>query len=128
MSGILLTFIFMKLVSLYTMALLYVAAGIYHFVKPQGYVKIMPPWLPGPLALVYFSGACEILLGVLLFPENTRSMAAWGIMALLVAVFPANVQMMLNYFHYNNPLKWFTVARLPLQLLLIWWAWQYRLN
>jgi uncharacterized membrane protein len=115
----------MKLWMLYAMALLYIAAGIYHFVRPQGYVKIMPPGLPWPLALVYISGVCEILLGALLFPENTRSIAAWGIIALLVAVFPANIQMTINYFHYNNAMKWFTVARLPLQFILIWWAWLY---
>ncbi len=115
----------MKLVALYTMAILYVAAGMYHFIKPQGYVKIMPPWLPWHLQLVYISGVAEIVLGALLFPVATRSLAAWGIIALLIAVFPANIQMTLNYFHYNNPAKWLTVARLPVQLLLIWWAWVY---
>ncbi|MEP6748507.1 MAG: DoxX family protein [Bacteroidota bacterium] len=115
----------MKVLTVYIMGLLYIAAGVWHFMRPQGYIRIVPPWLPSPLMLVYISGACEILLGVLLFPEYTRSIAAWGIIALLIAVFPANIQMTINYFHYNNPMKWLTVVRLPLQLVIIWWAWQY---
>jgi uncharacterized membrane protein len=118
----------MKLVLLYIMGLLYIAAGTLHFVKSKMYVRIMPPWIGWQLQLVYISGACEILLGLLLFPESTRSFAAWGIIALLIAVFPANIQMTINYFHYNNPIKWLTVVRLPLQLLLIWWAWLYTKN
>ena len=112
----------MKFAAVYIMGILYVAAGAWHFVKPQGYVSIMPPWLPAHLPLVYISGLCEITLGCLLLADSTRTFAAWGIIALLIAVFPANIQMTINYFHYNNPMKWLTVARLPLQLLLIWWA------
>jgi uncharacterized membrane protein len=115
----------MKQVSLYIMSLLYLAAGIYHFVNPRMYIKIMPAWLPLHLQLVYASGAAEILLGILLIPESTRVLAAWGIIALLVAVFPANVQMMLNYFRTANPARWIMLARLPLQGVLIWWAWLY---
>lgn len=115
----------MKLIGLYIMSLLYTAAGIYHFVKPRMYVKIMPAWLPAHLQLVYISGLAEILLGLLLLPAGTRSFAAWGIIALLIAVFPANIQMMLNYYHKNLPGFWITLARLPLQAALIWWAWGY---
>ena len=107
------------------MALLYIAAGMYHFMRPQGYLKIMPPWLPWPLALVYISGIAEVILGTLMLPASTRPVAAWGIIALLIAVFPANIQMTVNYFHYHNPMRWMTVARLPLQFLMIWWAWVY---
>ncbi len=109
------------------MAMLYILAGVFHFVKPKSYVRIMPHWITASwhLQLVYISGAIEILLGVLLIPESTRAISAWGIIALLIAVFPANIQMMINYFHYNNSMKWFTVLRLPLQLLLIFWAWTY---
>ncbi|GAC1570283.1 MAG: DoxX family protein [Chitinophagaceae bacterium] len=107
------------------MGVLYIAAGIYHFVRPYSYVKIMPPWLPWQVQLVYISGLCEILLGLLLFPGSTRSIAAWGTIDLLIAVFPANIQMMLNYYHRHLPGLWITIARLPLQGVLIWWAWQY---
>ena len=107
------------------MACLYIAAGIYHFICPKFYTRIMPRWLPMHLQLVYISGAFEIILGLLLFPIATRVVAAWGIIALLIAVFPANIQMMLNYRRRHNPYLWITILRLPLQLLLIWWAWQY---
>ena len=117
----------MKSVGLYLMSVFYIAAGIYHFIKPKGYVRIMPLIIPASwhLQLVYISGACEILLGLLLIPESTRVVAAWAIIALLIVVFPANIQMMINYFHYNNPYKWLIVVRLPLQGLLIYWAWNF---
>lgn len=68
-------------------------AGILHFVKPENYLRIMPPALPFPLALVLISGVAESALGIaLLFPRH-RTRAAWGVIALLIAVFPANVYM-----------------------------------
>jgi uncharacterized membrane protein len=115
----------MKQIALYIMSLLYTAAGIYHFVKPRMYMHIMPAWLPAHLQLVYISGAAEIVLGLLLIPAATRALAAWGIILLLVAVFPANIQMMLYYYKTGHPMRWVTVARLPLQAVLIWWAWLY---
>ncbi|MEO6316475.1 MAG: DoxX family protein [Chitinophagaceae bacterium] len=115
----------MKIVPVYIMAILYIAAGAMHFLKSKGYERIMPPWLPWPLLLVYITGAAEILLGILLLPASSRMLAAWGIIVLLILVFPANVQMMMNYFNYNKPTKWLMVLRLPLQLVLIWWAWLY---
>jgi uncharacterized membrane protein len=110
------------------MGALYVAAGINHFAIPTFYKKIMPPWLPYHLPLIYISGAAEIILGLLLLPASTRKLAAWGIIVLLVAVFPANVQMMLNYRHQQNPYLWIAILRLPIQLLLIRWAYQFIRN
>jgi uncharacterized membrane protein len=115
----------MKLIFLYTMAVLYIAAGISHFVNQRFYKKIMPPWLPWHKELVYISGVLEIILGLLLFPESTRVIASWAIIGLLVSVFPANIQMMLNYRRKQHPYFWLTVLRLPLQLVLIYWAWQF---
>jgi uncharacterized membrane protein len=115
----------MKEIPLYGMAVFYIAAGIYHFVQPTFYRRMMPSWLPWHLPLVYISGVCEILLGIFLFPELTRKSAAWGIIILLVAIFPANIQMMLNFRRKKNPYLWITILRLPLQLVLIWWAWHY---
>lgn len=103
----------------------YVGAGINHFIHPQPYIQIMPAFLPYPDILVYVSGAFEIILGLLLIPLKTRKLAAWGIIILLVAVFPANVQMMINYRQENNPKLWIAVLRLPLQLLFIYWAYLY---
>lgn len=107
------------------MAAAYIAAGINHFVHPQTYRAIMPPWLPAHSALVFASGAMEVLLGILLIPKITRRFAAWGVIVLLLAVFPANIQMFLNFWNEEHPLIWLAVLRLPLQLLLIWWACQY---
>lgn len=107
------------------MALFYTIAGINHFLHTPLYMQIMPPWLPNPLLLVYLSGICETLFGLLLIPKATRRAAAWLITALLIAIFPANIQMTLNYGHAHNPLLWVTILRLPVQLLLIGWAWIY---
>ena len=107
------------------MVVFYVAAGINHFVRPRFYISIMPARLPYHKELVYISGACEIVFAVLLLFPATRRLAAWLIIGLLIAIFPANVQMMLNYWHQHNPLLWITIARLPLQILLIWWAYGF---
>jgi uncharacterized membrane protein len=115
----------MKGVLFFSMVLFYLAAGSWHFIHPQFYIKIMPPWLPQPLQLVYISGACEIVLALLLIPRLTRTTAAWGIIVLLFAVFPANIQMMLNYYRADDPFLWAAILRLPLQLVLIRWAWEY---
>lgn len=107
------------------MALLYIAAGINHFVNTNMYVSIMPPWLPQTMMLVYVSGVFEILFGLLLIPSSTRTFAAWGIILLLIAVFPANIQMSVNYYRSQHPYFWLTILRLPLQFVLIWWAYLY---
>jgi uncharacterized membrane protein len=115
----------LKTLSLYLMAVLYFLAGINHFIHPGPYIKIMPPWLPFHRELVLVIGALEIGLAMLLLPSFSRKLAAWGIILLLFAVFPANVQMSVNYYKENNPQWWITLLRLPLQLLLIWWAYTF---
>jgi len=107
------------------MAAVYVVAGINHFVHPEMYRKIMPSWLPAQNILVVISGFAEILLGLLLLVPYTRRFAAIGIIILLLAVFPANVQMLINYWKEDHPMLWLAVLRLPLQGFLIWWAYQY---
>lgn len=107
------------------MALLYALAGINHFVHPESYVAIMPQWLSPHRLLVLVSGMLELLLACLLVVPATRRLAAWGLIGLLIAVFPANIQMMLNYKTENHPLLWLAVLRLPLQFFLIGWAYQY---
>lgn len=109
----------------YLMGLFYTGAGLNHFLNPRTYLSIMPPWLPAPVSLVYFSGIAEIVLGLLLLPVKTRRGAAWGIIILLVLVFPANIQMTINAANNHHPRLWIAIARLPVQLLLIWWAWLY---
>ncbi|RIV27060.1 DoxX family protein [Fibrisoma montanum] len=114
----------MQSLSLYLMAFVYVAAGVNHFIRPKLYMAIMPPYLPAHSELVMLSGVAEVVLGIgLLFPA-TRSVSAWGLILLLVAVFPANVYMATSGRFRKLP-RWLLWARLPLQGLLIWWAWQY---
>jgi uncharacterized membrane protein len=109
--------------SRYALVLLFVMAGIWHFVHPATYLAIMPTQLPQPLALVYVSGVFEILGGLgLLFPR-TRRLAGWGLLVLLVAVFPANIYMALIHEKLGIP-GWVAWGRLPLQLPLLWWVWR----
>jgi uncharacterized membrane protein len=113
----------LRLLSRYALALLFVGAGILHFVHPATYQAIMPPQLPQARGLVYLSGAFEILGGLGLLSRRTRRLAGWGLLALLVAVFPANVYMALIHEKLGIP-GWIAWARLPLQLPLMWWVWQ----
>lgn len=109
----------------YLFALAFIAGGINHFLKPKLYLSIMPPYLPWHEPLVFVSGVLEILFGVLLIFPATQSLAAWGLILLLAAIFPANVHMALNAETYASipaPLLW---LRLPLQFALIAWAYAY---
>jgi uncharacterized membrane protein len=99
-------------------AVFYVFAGIMHFLRSDLYLRIMPPFIPWHPAMVYISGAAEIAGGLgLLIPQLRRS-AAWGLVALLIAVFPANVYMATSAASFSL-LLW---ARLPAQAVLIWWV------
>ena len=115
----------MKIFLLYLMAVVYVAAGIYHFVNPRFYQKIMPSYLPYHIPLIYISGVCEIVFALLLIPESTRPISAWLIIALLIAIFPANIQMAVDFWQRKSSYLWVAIARLPLQFILIWLAWIY---
>jgi uncharacterized membrane protein len=108
------------------LGILFVTAGSLHLVMPQIYVKIMPPYIPAHLPLVYISGVCEMLGGAgLLFPPLIRVIAAWGLVALLIAVMPANIYMVTDHARFPSIPLWALWLRLPLQLPLIWWAWLY---
>ena len=111
----------------WAMAAFFLVAGALHFVIPAVYVRIMPPYLPYPAALVAISGAAEILGGLGLLLERTRRAAAIGLAVLLVAVLPANWWMAASHVEFGNPPipEWVLWARLPLQLPLIWWALLY---
>lgn len=105
---------------------IFVFAGVMHFVIPASYVAIMPPWLPWHRALVYASGVAEIAGGIGLLIDRTRRAAGMGLVLLLIAVWPANLQMLLNARAADasptyEALLW---LRLPLQLALIWWVWR----
>lgn len=107
------------------MALLYILAGINHFRKPGMYIKIIPPVFKNPKLINILSGAAEIILGILLTLPFTKSFAAWGIIALLIAVFPANLYMFQNKKAGFGLPRWILFVRLPLQFVLIYWAYQY---
>ena len=113
----------MKTFSRWVLAIFMIFAGVLHFVRPQPYVDIVPGYLPYPLALVYISGLFEVLFGVgLLIPRVSRY-AAWGLIALFIAVFPANVNMAVNQLPFMGTVypigNW---VRLPFQFVLILWA------
>jgi uncharacterized membrane protein len=108
----------------YFVAAFFIVAGGLHFVYPHAYEQIVPPILPAHRALVIISGAFEVLGGLGTLLPATRKAAAWGLIALLIAVFPANVYMALNAGAYASVLPtWALFARLPLQFAIIWWVW-----
>ena len=109
------------------LAVFFVVAGSLHFFLPHVYLKIMPSYLPHPLALIYISGAAEILGGIGLIIPQTRHAAAWGLVALLIAVMPANIYMATAHIYFPGIMgqSWAQWARLPLQIPLIYWAWRY---
>jgi uncharacterized membrane protein len=115
----------MKEITLYLMAILYILAGINHFVMPKFYLRIMPPYIPWHNAMNYISGAAEVLLGIFLFIPIYSHFAAWGIIMLLIAIFPANVYHSTNSKAGKGIPKWILYLRLPFQGLLILWAWWY---
>ncbi|MDZ5811917.1 DoxX family membrane protein [Halorubrum sp. AD140] len=108
----------------------YVVAGVAHFLAPDSFARAVPPEFPRPRALVYLSGVAEILLGLGMQFDRTRRASAWGIVALLVAVFPANVHMATDDVAAEfAPDRLAGIARvaawvrLPLQAVLVLWAW-----
>jgi len=118
----------MKSVLLYLMGVFYALAGVMHLLRPDFYLPMMPPYLPWHAELVWLSGAAELGLGLVVLVPALRVLAAWGIILLLIAIFPANVHIALH----NVPVfgakegagigNW---IRLPVQGLLIAWAWWY---
>ena len=108
-----------KLITIILMAYFYISVGIKHFIDPDWFLQIYPPFLPFGLAAVYISGFFEVLFGVMLLIPKTRYYAGWGLIALLIAVFPANI-----YLAYTNGAAMDISAatawgRLPFQALFI---------
>ncbi|MFN2316741.1 MAG: hypothetical protein ABR551_00390 [Gemmatimonadales bacterium] len=101
----------------------FILAGAMHFVTPGFYLAMMPPWLPRPEMLVAASGVAEIAGGLGVLAARWRRPAGLGLLLLLLAVFPANIQMLLNARAAGEPelLLW---LRLPLQLFFLWWVWR----
>ncbi|MDS0297751.1 hypothetical protein NDI76_03225 [Halogeometricum sp. S1BR25-6] len=117
---------------LYVMSAFYTLAGVMHFVAPEAYERVVPPQFPRRRALVYVSGVAEVVLGVGVLPRRTRRQSAWGLVALLFAVFPANVYMATNDTlgdvvpdRFRGIARVAAWVRLPLQGVLMLWAWRY---
>jgi uncharacterized membrane protein len=105
------------------LGLLFVLAGCTHLAFPKPYIKMIP-FLPFPLFLVYLSGLCEIAFGIGIF-TRFATWAAWGLVGLLIAVFPANMHMALHPELTPSLPVWTLWARLPLQAVLIAWAYRF---
>lgn len=112
----------------YLLGMLFVLGGIAHFTKTEFYLKAMPEYLPFHEIIVYASGILEIVLGVFLIINKTTRKAAIGIILLLIAVFPANVNMYLNYTDFPDMSETALLVRLPIQLILIAWAYVYTIK
>lgn len=113
----------MKTYSRYLLGVFFIAAGINHFVNPQFYVAMMPPYLPWHSELVFLSGVAETALGGLVLFPRWAVWAGWGLIALLVAVFPANVHMALHPELYPSMSPMALWLRLPFQPLFVAWTW-----
>jgi uncharacterized membrane protein len=111
----------------FLLAAFFVVGGILHFVFLEPYMRMVPPLLPWPMAIVWVSGIAEILGGIGLLFSPSRRLAAWGLVLLLIAVFPANIYMAVAHVHYAGLLgqSWAQWLQLPLQLPLIYWVWRY---
>jgi uncharacterized membrane protein len=111
----------------WTLAVLMVLAGVMHFRAPRGYEQMMPAWLPAHRQLVLISGVFEVLGGVGLVVPQTQVFAAWGLIALFIAVFPANVNMAIHKIPLGKKVMptWALWARLPAQAVFIAWAWAF---
>lgn len=111
-----------KRIALLGLSVLFVVAGVNHFVNPDFYVRIMPPFLPAHRELVYLSGVLEIVGGIAVLIPGIRAAAGWGLILLLVAVFPANLHMALNPDLFPTLSPAAIYARLPFQALFVAWA------
>lgn len=109
----------------YLMAIIYILAGIFHFLKPKMYMRIMPAYLPKHRLLVYLSGIAEIILGAALLYPPTKNLAIYGIILMLLVFLLVHFYMLSSKKAGAGIPVWALVLRIPLQFMLIWWAWFY---
>ncbi len=110
---------------LYAMAIMYIFAGIMHFVKPKAYLRITPKYLPNHKGLVFLSGVAEVLLGIGLFLPVTKNSAIYGIIAMLLVFLLVHFYMLKGEKEGAGIPKWILLLRIPLQFGLIYWAYYY---
>jgi uncharacterized membrane protein len=114
----------LKNVSAIVVSLLFIVGGIMHFVKSAMYARIVPAWLPYPMFMIYLSGFFEVLGGIGVLIPQFRRAAGIGLILLLLAVFPANINMAIHAADFPEQFRWLIWMRLPMQLLIIAWvAW-----
>jgi uncharacterized membrane protein len=112
-----------KRIALLLLAAAFVYAGVSHFTGPEFFVAIVPPYLPAPLLLVYLSGVAEVAGGVGVLIPQLRRLASWGLLALLVAVYPANIHMALHPELFPQMTPTALYVRLPIQFVFAAWVW-----
>jgi uncharacterized membrane protein len=112
-------------IGLYIMAVMYIVAGLMHFVKPKIYLRVMPKYLPKHKTLVSWSGIAEILLGVGLCFPVLKVIAIYGIIAMLVVFLMVHFYMLSGEKASTGIPKWILILRIPLQFGLMYWAWMY---
>ena len=108
-----------KYFSMIVMGVFYISIGVSHFTSPIWYVKIVPPYLPYKLELVYISGLFEILFGAMLLFKKTRFLAGWGLILLLIAVYPANIYLAQTNGAAMNTTPLIAWGRLPVQFIFV---------
>ena len=109
----------------YLMALFYIVAGMNHFIHPEFYIRIMLSFIPWHVEIVWISGLLEVVLGIMVLIPSWVRVASWGLILLLIAIFPANINMAFNEsLHFGISPIWLYL-RLPLQFVLIAWAFWY---
>ena len=112
-------------IGLYIMAVMYVFAGLMHFIKPKMYMRIMPKYLPNHKTLVYLSGIAELLLGIGLCIPALKTMSIYGIITMLASFLLVHFYMLSGEKTSAGIPKWVLLLRLPLQFVLMYWAWIY---
>lgn len=108
----------------YLIGSLFILAGTLHFLKPAFFMRIMPDYLPWHKPLVLISGFFEIAGGIGIMISSLQTYASWGLILLLLSVFPANIEMFRKYYRKRGftPFVWALLFRLPLQFVIIWWV------
>jgi uncharacterized membrane protein len=110
---------------LYAMAIMYMIAGIFHFIKPKMYMRIMPNYLPNHKFLVYLSGIAEIVLGISLCFPGLKNLSIYGIITMLIVFLIVHFHMLSSKKASSGIPKWILILRIPLQFFLMYWAFWY---
>lgn len=109
----------------YILGLFLILAGVNHFRKPKMYERIMPAYIPAHKTLVILSGIFEMILGMMILIPEYQTVAAWGIILMLVVFLTVHFYMLSDKKASMNLPKWVLVLRIPLQFALMWWVFQY---